>query len=143
MEHTSPSGSLFNFFEHYPELITSSSCGVQSSVPVEVFKLFVKALETGGKVAVTRENARSTSLLAKGFWLADLLSECSALYTASNPELIADLSERISNLERHISSQPLTILADLKESIVRDERQPARLDCRISALGPNLGEVIT
>jgi uncharacterized coiled-coil protein SlyX len=96
----------------------------------------VKALETGTKVAVTKENAGEISLLAREFWLDDLLSECSALQIASVPELIVTLSARISKLEDQISSQPLAI-AELKESITNHERQLESLDCRISALGPN------
>jgi uncharacterized coiled-coil protein SlyX len=125
-------------FEHQPDLITLTRYEVQSSVPVEIFGLFVKALETGGKVRVTRENAGSISLLAKEFWLDDLLSECSALQMNSAPELVAALSERISKLEHQLSSQPLAILAKLKESIANHERQLESLNCRISALEPNL-----
>jgi hypothetical protein len=44
----------------------------------------VKALETGEKV------------LAKEFWLVDLLSESSALQIDWTPELLTALSERIS-----------------------------------------------
>jgi hypothetical protein len=98
----------------------------------------VKALETGGKVRVTKENAGSISLLAKEFWLEDLLAECSVCQIASTSEPIAALSEQISKLERQISSQPLTIVAELKESIANHERQLESLDCRISALEPTL-----
>jgi hypothetical protein len=42
--------------------------------------------------------ASSISVLAKEFWLDDLLSECSALQMASRPELIAASSERIPKL---------------------------------------------
>jgi hypothetical protein len=72
-EFTVPKGSLFDLFEHQPELVTKASYEVQSSVPIEVFELFVKALGTGQKPPVTQENARDISLLAKEFWLEDLL----------------------------------------------------------------------
>jgi hypothetical protein len=62
-------------------------------VPLEIFRVFARSLETGTKASVTKENAGAISLLAKKFWLEDLLSECSALQIASSPELIAALSE--------------------------------------------------
>jgi predicted nucleic acid-binding Zn-ribbon protein len=102
-------------------------------VPLEIFELFLKALETGGKVRVTNDNASAISLLAKEFWLEDLLSECSALQIASTPEPIAALSVRISKLERQISSQSLPIIAELKESIVNHNRQLESLSSGIEA----------
>jgi uncharacterized coiled-coil protein SlyX len=111
-------------------------------VPLELFEVFVEALKTGTKVPVTKDNVGAISLLAKEFWLEDLLSECSALQIASTPELIAALSERISKLEHQISSQPLAI-AELKESIANHERRLERLDSRISMLEPNLRTEVT
>jgi hypothetical protein len=96
-------------FEHQRDLFDATSYEVQSPVPLGIFKVFVEALETGTKIAVTKENAGAISLLAREFLLEDLLSDCSALQIASTPELIAALSERISRLERQISSQPLAI----------------------------------
>jgi hypothetical protein len=64
-------------------LLDATSYEVQSSVPVEIFEIFVKALGTDGKVPVTKENAGSMLLLAKEFYLEDLLSEYSALQMAS------------------------------------------------------------
>jgi hypothetical protein len=81
-----------------------------------MFDLFVKALETGTKVPVTKDNAGAISLLAKGSWLEDLLSESSALQVASNPELITVLSDRVTKLEHQLYSQPLLILTELKDS---------------------------
>jgi hypothetical protein len=97
-----PKPSLFNLFEHQRGLFDATSYEVQSSVPLGIFEIFVEALKTGTKVAVTKENAGAISLLAKEFWLEDLLSECSALQIASVPEQIAALSERISKLEHQI-----------------------------------------
>jgi hypothetical protein len=94
-----PKPSLFNLFEHQLDLFDATSYEVQSSVPVGIFELFVDSLETGAKVAITKENADAISVLAKEFWLGDLLSECSALQIASVPEVIAALSGRISKLE--------------------------------------------
>jgi hypothetical protein len=112
-----PKPSLFNLFEHQRSLFDATSCDVQSSVPLGLFEVFVDALERGTKVEVKKENVNAFSLLAKEFWLEDLLTECSALQVASSPEPIRALSERISKLERQLES----------------------LDCRISALEPNLG----
>jgi hypothetical protein len=119
---TVPKPSLFHFFEHQQDLFNATSYEVQSSVPLRIFEVFVEALKTGTKVAVTKENAGVISLLAKEFWLEDLLSECSSLQIASAPELIASLSERISKLEHQISSQPSTLIAELKESIANHDR---------------------
>jgi hypothetical protein len=140
MEQSSPSqmGNLIDLFEHHTELVAKASYEVQSSVPVKVFELFVKALVTGGKVPVTKENAGSISLLAKEFWLEDLLSQSSALQMDSTPELMASLSARISKLERQISSQLLALIAELKESIGCHERQLQSFRSRISGLEPNL-----
>jgi uncharacterized coiled-coil protein SlyX len=135
---TVPKRSLFDLFEHQRDLFDATSYEVQSSVPLGIFEIFADSLATGTKVAVTRENAGALSLLAKEFWLQELLSQCSALQIASVPELIAALSERISKLEDQISSQPLSIIAELKESIADHERQLESLDCRISGLAPNL-----
>jgi hypothetical protein len=52
---------------------------------VEVFELFVKAMETGGNVPSTKENAGSISLLAKEFWLGDLFLECAGFHMGSTP----------------------------------------------------------
>jgi hypothetical protein len=133
-----PKASLCNLFEHQHDLIDATSYGVQSSVPLDLFELFARSLEACEKVPVTKDNAGALSLLAKGFWFEDLLSECSALQMASTPELIAALSQRISKLEHHISSHALDILAELKESMENHDRQLESLDCRISALEPNL-----
>jgi hypothetical protein len=108
---TVPKCNLLDLFEHRPKFVTSTSYEVHSSVPVEIFEVFVKALETGGKVPITKENSGSISVLAKEFYLEDLLSDCSALQLGLAPEFIAVLTERISNLEHQISSQPLSILA--------------------------------
>jgi uncharacterized coiled-coil protein SlyX len=142
---TVPKPSLFYLFEHQRHLFDATSYEVQSAVPLEIFEVFVEALNNGTKVAVTKENADAISLLAKEFWLEDLLSECSALQIAltpeqiaSTPELIAALSERISTLEHQISSQRLTLIAPLKESIANHERRLESLDSRISVLEPNL-----
>jgi uncharacterized coiled-coil protein SlyX len=124
-------------FEHQRDLFDATSYEVQSSVPLGVFHVFVDSLKTGTKVSVTKDNASAISLLAKEFWLEDLLSECSALQIASVPELIASLSGRISHLEDQVSSQPLAI-AELKESIAHHERQLESLGCRISVLEPSL-----
>jgi hypothetical protein len=134
---TVPKLTLINLFEHQRDLFDATSYEVQSSVPLKTFEIFVDALETGTKVAVTKENVGAISLLAKEFWLEDLLSECSALQAPSIPELITYLSERISKLEHQISSHPLTLIPELKESIANHDRQLESLACRISGLETN------
>jgi hypothetical protein len=92
-EFTVLKASLFNLFEDQPEFVTKARYEVQSRVSIGVFELFVKALETGTKVPVTKDNARELSHLAKEFWLEDRLSEFSALQTDSAPESMPRLSE--------------------------------------------------
>jgi hypothetical protein len=103
---TVPKCNLLDLFEHRPKLITSTSCEVQRSVPVEIFGVIAKTLETGGKVPVTKENAGTISVPVNVLCLEDLLSDCSALQLGLAPEFIAALPERISKLEHQISSQP-------------------------------------
>jgi uncharacterized coiled-coil protein SlyX len=61
----------------------------------------------------------------------------------SIPELIAALSERISKLESQISSQPLGILVDLKESIANHDRQLQSLRSCLSGLDTSFTKVRT
>jgi hypothetical protein len=109
-------------FEHQPGLFDTTGYEVESSVSLEIFELFVKSLRTKAKFRVTKENAGAISLLAKEFWLENLLSECSALQMPSVLELLTALSVRISKLT---------------ESVARHERQLESLSCRISALESN------
>jgi hypothetical protein len=111
---TVPKLSIFALFEHHPEFITATSYKVQSSVPLEVFRVFVKALATGAKVSITNDNSGAISILAKEFWLEDLLSECVAFQIASAPEVITALSDRISKLEDQMSSPRWAIITELK-----------------------------
>jgi hypothetical protein len=60
---TVPKPSLFYLFEHQRDLFNATSYEVKSSVPLEIFEVFVEALKTGTKVAVTKENASAISLL--------------------------------------------------------------------------------
>jgi small GTP-binding protein len=96
---------------------------VQSKVPLEIFEVFVKALETGRKIPITKENASTILILAREFWVEDLVCECSALEAVLDSDRITTLSERISTLENQISSQLLTIVPELKESIRNHDRQ--------------------
>jgi hypothetical protein len=134
---TVPKSSLFYLFEHQRDLFNAKSYEVQSTVPLEILEVFVETLMTGTKVAVTKDNAGAISLLAKEFWLEDLLSECSALQIASTPELIAALSERISKLEHQISFHPLTLLAELNplSGVFRYWAVTLRGESRIHLLG--------
>jgi uncharacterized coiled-coil protein SlyX len=65
------------------------------------------------------------------------------MMNCSIPELVAALSERISKLESQISSQPLGIIVDLKESIANHDRQLQGLRSRLSGLDTNLRKVGT
>jgi hypothetical protein len=112
-----PKDNLLDLVEHQTEFVAKASYEVQSSVPLGVFDVFARSLETGTKIAVAKENASAISLLAKELWLEDLLSECSALQIASA------LSERISKLEHQMSSHSLTLILELKESIANQDRQ--------------------
>jgi hypothetical protein len=99
-----PKDNLSNFFEHHPELVKSSRYDVQSPISFEIFKVFVKSLETGTKITVTKANASELSLLAQEFWLDGLLSECSAVLAVSASEFITTLFNRISKLENKVET---------------------------------------
>jgi hypothetical protein len=79
-------GKIINLFENHPDLITSSCYNVQSNVPIEIFEIFVKTLETGTKVSVTNGNVDSLILLAEEFCLQELIAECSILRASLIPE---------------------------------------------------------
>jgi uncharacterized coiled-coil protein SlyX len=121
--------------------MTTTCYDVKSNVRHEIFQVFVNALEAGTQAPVTKENVGSILLLAKEFWAEELFSGCEALMSSSAPELIEALSERISKLEGQLSSRPLALIAELKESIANHDRQLESLDCRLSALEPNLTKV--
>jgi hypothetical protein len=120
---TVPKLSLCHLFERQRGPFDATSYNVQSSVSVEIFKVFVNALKTGTNVPVPRENSGHISLLATEFWLEDLAAECSALQLDSASQLITALSERITQVEHQLSSQVPTIVPELKESITNYERQ--------------------
>jgi hypothetical protein len=82
-----PKLSIFYLFEHHRGLFDATSYEFQSAVRVGIFQVLARSVEAGTKVAVPKENAGALSLLAKEFWLEDLLSDCSALQIASVPEL--------------------------------------------------------
>jgi hypothetical protein len=63
--------------------------------------------------------------------------------SGSIPELISALSKRIYKVESQISSQPLAIIVDLKESIANHDRQLQNLRSRLSGLDTNLRKVGT
>jgi hypothetical protein len=87
-----PKPSLFSLFEHRPELMRTTRYQVQSSVPFEIFQLFVKALKAGTAVVLTKENVSPVSLLAEEFFLEDLQRECAVFQKAMSPESIYLLS---------------------------------------------------
>jgi hypothetical protein len=85
--------NFIKFFLRRPELFLATTYEVQSSVPLDIFEVFVTAVDRGAKVPVTKENASAISVLAQEFCLEDLVSECSALQPASAPDPIIALSE--------------------------------------------------
>jgi hypothetical protein len=44
--------NLIKFFLHRPEVFLTTTYNVQSSVPLEIFELFAKAVETGTKITI-------------------------------------------------------------------------------------------
>jgi hypothetical protein len=108
-----PKRSLFDFFEYYPHLIKTTSYEVRSRVPLEVFQVFVKSLETNTKVPITNDNVASISLLAREFCCEELLSECSSFSRDHQLESISALSSRFSEVDRRISDALEVIVSAL------------------------------
>jgi hypothetical protein len=125
--------NLVEFFLHHPEMSTTTTYEVQSSVPLEIFEVFVKALETGRKILITKENANAVSVLVMEFWLEDLVSECFALEAVLGPDRITALSARISQIENQMSSQVSGIIPELRKSIRNHDRQIETLSSSIEA----------
>jgi hypothetical protein len=75
---------------------------VESSVPGDVFKDFVKSLKEQTKISITKGNAASLSLLAMEFLLPDLAAECATFSVPIDP--ISSLSDRVCQLELRVSS---------------------------------------
>jgi hypothetical protein len=71
-----PKKYVFELFEHHQVMLDAKSYAVQSSVPFDVFETFADSLKTQIKIAVTKENAISLSLLATEFFLPELAAEC-------------------------------------------------------------------
>jgi hypothetical protein len=155
-----PKPALFNLFEHHPELISSTSYNVQSPVPLEVFQLFVKALATGTKVPVTKENAGTISLVAKEFYFDDLLSECLAVapfdfsalsdrisklenspIIAELRESVAGLSERFSTLEHLVALNCYTIIPSMRSTVENNDHQIESLISSIETIRIELDTV--
>jgi prefoldin subunit 5 len=97
-----PKRSLFDLFEHRPELFQATTYAVQSSVSLGDFEMFVSSLKTQTKISVTKENTASLSLLAKEFFLHDLASECAASSTPA--DALSSLTDRVSKLELQVCS---------------------------------------
>jgi hypothetical protein len=93
-----PRKCVFELLDHRRDLMDAKSYKIRSSVPVSVFETFVDSLRSQTKPTATRENAASLSLLAKEFFLEELVSDCAAL--AADP--LSLLSGRVSKLERQI-----------------------------------------
>jgi regulator of replication initiation timing len=93
-----PRKSVWEFLDHRRDLLDAKTYKVESLVSVEVFEKFVDSLKNQTKILVTKENVESLSLLAKEFCFEELRSEC------LNLDSVPNLSERVSKLERQISS---------------------------------------
>jgi hypothetical protein len=98
---TLPKKYLFELLEHLGS-IHATSYAVRSAVPLPVFETFFDSLKSQTKISVTKENAVSLSLLAREFRLSDVSAEC-ATFSVSVDQFAA-LSERVSELERQLSS---------------------------------------
>jgi hypothetical protein len=88
--------------EHRGEVREAKSYAVQSGVPVGIFEVFVDSLRSGKRLVITQENAGPVSLLAKEFFLADLESDCAAVFEADDP--LSLLAIRVAKLERQVSA---------------------------------------
>jgi hypothetical protein len=103
-----PRGVLINFFERHPDIFHETSYEVRSSVPLEIFQEFIQGLESGKQMEVTKQNAGAVALLAQEFGCSSLLAVAAAQIPVIDgkmvQESIAELSERISNLEHKVLS---------------------------------------
>jgi hypothetical protein len=57
--------NFIQFFLHRPEVFPATTYEVQSSVPLEIFEVFVRAIDSGAKVPVTKDNSSTISALAR------------------------------------------------------------------------------
>jgi hypothetical protein len=107
-----PKRVLIDFFEEHEDLFQQPGYEVHSSVPLEVFEQFVDALKSGKRMKVTKQNAVYVALLAQEFHSEELLAESTALIdvleSKVTAETIAELSERISDLEHKVASRFFT-----------------------------------
>jgi hypothetical protein len=97
-----PRKSIFELLNHDRSLLDAATYAVQSSVPREVFTVFLDSLKTQTKIAVTNANAVPLALLAKEFCLSELISDC-ATFSVSVDHFLR-LSERVSRLESQIAT---------------------------------------
>jgi hypothetical protein len=65
---------LSQFFEHRPGLFQQRRYVVQSQVGTDVFREFLKAMETNSKISPTKDNAPAFALLAHEFYADRLLA---------------------------------------------------------------------
>jgi hypothetical protein len=114
-----PKKCLFTLLEQHQELFAATTYGVESSVPLETFDLFVDSLKTQRKITVTQANAVPLWFLSREFFLAELAAECA---TFSVPvDQFASLSERVSELERKGSPSLSNKPARLEDEIEKIE----------------------
>jgi hypothetical protein len=132
-----PKKSVFELLNHQRDLLDAASYPVKSSVPSAVFKAFVDSLKAQTKIPVTKENVAPLSLLAKEFFLSELISECAAF--SLSLEQSSSLAERVSNLERQVSSfgNPSR---RLEAQVEAQERDLEHLRLEVAALRSESGD---
>jgi hypothetical protein len=133
-----PRKSVWEFLDNRRDLLDTKSYEVQSAVSPGVFEAFLNSLRTQTKIAITKENVDSLSLLADEFALADLASDCAAFSVQS----VSELSDRVSRLEAQIS----VLLPDsirFGEQFSAHEREFARLASLISMLRTDISSIRT
>jgi septal ring factor EnvC (AmiA/AmiB activator) len=124
---------------------------VQNALPLNIFKMYLNSLKTPNKIAVTKGNTASLSLLAKEFFFPELASECAACSVPVDP--ISTLSNRVRKLERRLSSfsnrrrkveetieAPEAGLETLRFEV---ENQRAAIDRKVTVAGSRVDELET
>jgi hypothetical protein len=122
------------FMEHHPG---AESYAVQSSVPPEVFDVFIDALAIQHQPAVTADNVSFLSLLATEFFVSDLEAHCSTF--SASVDQIASLSERVCRLEAQMFALARPSRA-MREEIKSHERGLESLRVHLEGLKHSFDE---
>jgi hypothetical protein len=113
----------------------AATYAVQTSVPRDVFRAFVRSLKTESEVQVTKGNAVSLWLLANEFFLSDLADECARF--SAPVDQFASLCERVSTLERQLSVPSL--LHKIDDAIETHEEELESLRVALESLRAAVG----